>query len=264
MNIELNKIYNMDCIEGMKLIPDNTIDLVITSPPYNVGIQYDSWNDLLSKKEYFDFMNQWLFESYRILKDDGRIALNLPFEVNMKKQEEGRVFLISEIWNIMQQIGYNWAGIVLLKEKAPHRVKHTAWGSFNSPSSPYIYNSAEGIIIAYKKQWKKEYQGISYFNQTNKKEFINLCSGIWEYSADTQPQTIATYSLDLPLKALKILSWENDIILDPFSGSGTTAIACKKMKRNYIGFEISKKYYEISKKRISQEYFDFTPLTNKE
>lgn len=256
--IEVNNIYNMDCIKGMKLMPDNTIDLIITSPPYNVGVQYDSYNDLLSKKEYFKFMEQWLNEGFRILKNDGRLAINLPFEINMKKQNKGRVFLMGEIWNIMQQIGYNWAGMALLKEKAPHRVKHSAWGSFNSPSAPYIYNPTEGVIIAYKKQWKKEYKGISYFNKSNQQEFINLCSGIWDYSADTKPQTIATYSLDFPLKILKILSWENDIVLDPFIGSGTTAVACKKLKRKYIGFEISKKYYEIAEKRISQEYFNFT------
>ena len=135
--IEVNKIYNMDCIKGMQSIEDNTIDTIITSPPYNVGIKYDSWNDSLPIDHYFKFTHDWLSEGYRILKDDGRIALNLPFEIKIKNT--GRFFLISDIWEIMKDIGYKWAGIVMLKEKSPQRVKYSAWGSYNSPSAPYIY-----------------------------------------------------------------------------------------------------------------------------
>lgn len=168
-----------------------------------------------------------------------------------------RVFLLSEIWQIMKNIGFGFGGFAYLKEDAPQRVKYTAWGSFNSPSAPYIYCTSEAVIIGYKKVWKKNNKGESYFNQKNKREFINLVSGIWKYHADTKSQTIATFSLDIPLKALKILTYKNDIVLDPFMGSGTTALACKKLHRNFLGFEISRKYYEIANRRISQNFFDF-------
>ena len=242
----------MDCIDGMKQIEDNSIDLVITSPPYNVGVKYDSWDDLKQSSDYFDFAKNWLTEVYRILKPTGRIALNIPYEVNFLNRG-GRIFFASEYWRIMQQIGYKWAGLVDLHEAQPQRVKRTVWGSYLSASAPYIYNPKECVIIAYKETWKRKIKK-SYFEDktdSKKKEFIELVFGIWKYKAETKGLTEANFSEDLPLKALKILSDEGDIVLDPFMGSGTTAVACIKLKRNFIGFEISKEYCDIANKRIA-------------
>jgi site-specific DNA-methyltransferase (adenine-specific) len=109
--LEVNKIYNQDCIEGMQDIDEAQIDLCITSPPYNVGIEYDTWNDFMEYPEYKNFMYKWLSGVYRILKDDGRIALNIPYEVNMM-QRGGRILLVSEYWQTMKEIGYQFAGIL--------------------------------------------------------------------------------------------------------------------------------------------------------
>lgn len=247
----INKVIQGDCLDKMKDIPDNSIDLVVTSPPYNVGIDYDSWNDKLSFEEYQTFMYNWLKEVFRVLRKDGRIALNIPYEINIK-ENGGRLFFVAEYWKVMQLIGFKFAGIVDLEEAQPHRVKLTAWGSWLSPSAPYIYNPKECVIIAYKESWKKENKGISYFNQNNKKEFQELVYGMWKYRAETKGLTKANFSLDIPEKALKILSYENDTILDPFLGSGTTLLACKNLDRNGIGIELSPEYCEIANKRIEK------------
>ena len=249
--MELNKIYQGDCLDILKTIPNNIIDLVVTSPPYNVGIDYDEWNDNLPFKDYLEFTKNWLSEVYRVLKRDGRIAINIPYEINIKERG-GRILLISEYWNIMTEIGFNFAGIVDLRELAPQRSKLTAWGSWLSPSAPYIYNPKECVIIAYKEQWKKEHKGESYFNTDNKKEFIDLVSGVWDYTAETRGLTKANFSLDIPEKAIKILSWKHDTVLDPFIGSGTTAIACVNTDRNYIGIELSKEYVKLAEERINK------------
>ncbi len=254
MKFEPNTIYNVDCIEGMrKLVPDNSINLVITSPPYNVGIEYDAWTDELDWSEYVTFATDWLSEVYRVLKPDGRIALNILYEVNMMTHG-GRVFVASEYWQLMKEIGFKFAGIVDLVEDCPHRVKYTAFGSWLRPSAPYIYNPKECIIIAYKERWKRDTKGASYFKETpsHKKEFLELTSGMWKYQAETRGLTKANFSVDLPLKALKILSFQDDLVLDPFMGSGTTAEACIRLKRKYIGFEISKTYCEIANERVFQ------------
>jgi len=251
MMIEINKIYNTDCREGMKFISDNSVDLVITSPPYNVGINYNTWNDNLSFDDYIQFTKEWLIEVYRILKDDGRIALNILYEINIKERG-GRILLVSEYYQLMKHVGFNFAGIVDLIENAPHRVKYTSWGSWLSPSAPYIYNPKECVLLMYKKQWKKKYKGKSYFSNDNKEEFMELTSGMWKYRAETRKLTEANFSLDLPLSAIKILSFENDLVLDPFMGSGTTAIACINTGRNFIGFEIDKHYCDIANERVQQ------------
>ena len=153
--MENNKIY---CGDGRKLMaemPEKTIDLVVTSPPYGVGIDYDSWDDDKEIAEYWKFTREWLRETYRVLKDDGRIALNIPYEINRQKKG-GRIYFSAEFWMIMKEIGFGFFGIVDLEEDSPHRSKTTAWGSWMSPSSPYIYNPKECVILAYKKKHKKD------------------------------------------------------------------------------------------------------------
>ncbi|MHA1342880.1 MAG: DNA-methyltransferase [Promethearchaeota archaeon] len=244
-------LYQGDCLEVMKKIPDESIDLIITSPPYNVGIKYSKWNDKLSWENYNKFMFNWLTQCYKCLKLDGRIALNIPYEVNYCKRGE-RILLCSEYYQIMKQVGYNFAGIVDLVENNPHRAKLTAWGSYLSASAPYIYNPKECIILAFKSQWKKKEKGKSYFknNKKGKKEFQSLVYGLWSYQAETKKWTEANYSLDIPLQSLKILSYKNDLILDPFLGSGTTAVACKNLNRRCIGIEISEEYIKIAIERL--------------
>jgi site-specific DNA-methyltransferase (adenine-specific) len=267
--MEINKIYHGDCLDLFKNVEDNFVDLVITSPPYNVGIAYDVHKDDEPMGDYLDWCRTWLTEVYRTLKDDGRIALNIPYEINVRERG-GRVFLVSEYWQIMKEIGFGFFGVVDLEEDSPHRSKTTAWGSWMSASSPYIYNPKECVILAYKKDYKKKNKGQSQwdyvetqvedeegkvknkriYEDKHKNEFMELVFGQWKYFNDTKSLTKATFSMDIPMKAIKILSYKGDIVLDCFSGSGTTALAAKKLGRNYLGFELSEKYKMISEQRL--------------
>lgn len=250
-------ILNIDILKGFETLQDNSVDLIVTSPPYNVGIEYDSWNDLMSKEEYFVWVDKWLSECFRVLKNDGRIAINVPFEVNMKKQNEngkgeGRVFISAEYWQHMMNIGFGFFGIVRLEELATQRVKFTAWGSYLSPSCPYIHNAEECVILAYKNNYKKEDKGET---DLTKEEFVEYVSGCWKYRAETRGLTMANFSEDLPYKAIKLLTYKNETVLDPFTGSGTTGLVATKLQRNFIGFEISEKYFKVATNRI-QDYID--------
>ena len=268
----MGTIINGDCIEVMKTIPEGSIDLIVTSCPYGVGIAYDVHDDDVEFEEYKVFARNWLTESYNVLKDDGRIALNIPYEINRQKKG-GRIFFVSEMYQIMKEIGFGFFGIVDLEEQSPHRSKTTAWGSWMSPSSPYIYNPKECVILAYKKfhikkvkgepQWKGVPTEIEQedgtvkkkvvYEETDKKEFMELVFGQWNYFADTKSLTKATFSMDIPTKAIKILSYKNDVILDPFAGSGTTLVAAEVLGRRWLGIELSPNYTEIAKTRV--EYF---------
>jgi len=271
MNLEdiTGTIINGDCIEVMKDIPKNSIDLIVTSCPYSVNISYDVYNDNTNIDEYLEFTKKWLSEGYNVLKDDGRIALNVPFEINLKDRG-GRVFIVSEIWNVMKEIGYKWFGLIDLEEESPHRSKTTAWGSWMSCSQPYIYNPKECIIIAYKNspkkltkgepQWKgtpteiEQEDGTTkkkvVYDEMDKKEFMELVFGQWKYFADTKSLTKATFSMDIPTKAIKILSYKNDVILDPFAGSGTSMVAAEILDRRWVGIELSPNYTEIARERV--------------
>ena len=272
--IETGKIINGDCIEVMKTLPEGSVDLVVTSPPYNCGIKYDVHVDTLDMEDYWNWTKDWLTESYRILKDDGRVSINIPYEVNVQDRG-GRVFFVSEFHQVMKQVGFKFFGIVDLEEQSPHRSKTTAWGSWMSPSSPYIYNPKECVILAYKKQHIKKVKGEPQWKGTpteieqedgtikkkvvyeekDKKEFMELVFGQWNYFADTKSLTKATFSLDIPSKAIKILSYKNDVVLDPFAGSGTSMVAAEILDRRWLGVELSENYCDVARKRV-QSFVD--------
>jgi site-specific DNA-methyltransferase (adenine-specific) len=267
--IETGKIINGDCIEVMKTFPEGSIDLLVTSPPYNVNISYDVHKDDLPMEEYYEWSKDWLREAFRVLKDDGRIAVNVPNELNVQERG-GRILFVAEFWMMMKEVGFKFSGLVDLTEDSPHRVRQTAWGSWMSASAPYVYNPKECIILAYKKTSKKLTKGVSQwlgtptevttedgkvknkmiYQDEDKKEFMNLVFGRWEYFADTRSLTKATFSMDIPSKAIKILSYKNDIVLDPFMGSGTSAFAAELLDRRWIGIELSSDYTEIARKRV--------------
>jgi len=268
--IETGKIINGDCVEVMKTLPEGCIDMVVTSPPYSAGIKYDVYNDSIPMDEYWKFTIDWLSEVFRVLKDDGRVAINVPIEMNVQERG-GRILFNAEFWMIMKQVGFKFFGMVDLTEDSPHRVRQTAWGSWMSASCPYIYNPKECIILAYKKTNKKLTKGESQwtgvpteivndkgmnviktiYQPEDKKEFMNLVFGRWEYFADTKSLTKATFSLDIPSKAIKILTYKNDIVLDPFMGSGTSAVAAETLGRRWLGIELSPNYTDIARKRVN-------------
>ena len=266
----INNVINRDTIHVMSEMPEGWVDLIVTSPPYNVGIQYDTHNDEIVMDEYWEWSEKWLTEVYRLLKDDGRIAINIPYEVNVQARG-GRVFFASEIYQVMKKVGFKFYGIVDLEEDSPHRSKTTSWGSWMSPSAPYIYNPKECVILAYKKnhikkvkgepQWKgepyltEEGKNKVAYSEQDKKEFMELVFGQWKYFADTRSLTKATFSMDIPEKAIKILSYRNDVVLDPFNGSGTSCVAAVVHDRRWVGIELSENYCEIAKQRI-QSFVD--------
>ena len=249
---DLGALYRDECVTHMsKNMENESVDLVITSPPYNVNIDYDDYDDNLIYRHYFENMNNIFYFIYNKLKNDGRMIVNIPYEAKFPK-EDIRVFFVADFWKMLKNIGFRWAGMVDLVEPSAPRVKLSAWGSWLSPSAPYIYNPKECAIICYKNQWKKERKDKSYFNDENKSEFIKLTGAQWDYKAETKGLTKANFSLDFPLNALKILSYENDVVFDPFMGSCTTALACEMLTRKWIGTEISQKYCKVGSQRLKR------------
>lgn len=265
----IGKVVNGDCIEVMKTMEEGSVDLIVTSPPYGVGIDYDVHEDDMVWEEYVKFTYSWMEQAFKVLKDDGRIAINIPYEIN-RQAKGGRIFMVSEVWQIMKQIGFKFFGVVDLEEESPHRSRTTAWGSWMSPSAPYIYNPKECVILAYKKNHIKKVKGEpewvgelgeredkngvmkpkTFYTEEQKREFIDLVFGQWHYFADTRSLTKATFSMDIPTKAIKILTYKNDLVLDPFAGSGTSMVAAEVLNRRWIGIELSPNYAKIANERV--------------
>jgi site-specific DNA-methyltransferase (adenine-specific) len=267
--IETGKIINGDCREEMGKLPEGSVDLIVTSPPYNCNINYDTHQDDMTMEDYWVFTEEWLTQALRVLKDDGRIAVNIPYETNTQERG-GRVLFMAEFWGVMKKVGFKFFGVVDLEESSPHRSKTTAWGSWMSPSAPYIYNPKECVVLAYKKNHIKKIKGEPewvgvidnveqedgtfkkkvLYPEESKREFMDLVFGQWNYFADTKQMTKATFSMDIPTKAIKILTYKNDVILDPFTGSGTSLVAAETLDRRWLGIELSQNYVEVAKKRV--------------
>ena len=241
----LNTIIEGSC-ENMKDIPNNSLHLMITSPPYNVSKEYD--NDL-SLNEYLDLLKNCFTETYRVLVNGGRACINIA-NVGRKPY----IPLSDYVSKIMIEIGFNMRGEIIWNKSAGAGIS-TAWGSFQSASNPILRDVHEYILIFskgnYKRERDKNEKEFRYDN-ISKEEFIEWTKSIWTMNPERAKRIghPAPFPEELPNRLIKLFSFTNDIVIDPFMGSGTTAIAAIKNNRNFVGYEINEEYINLANNRI--------------
>lgn len=240
------KILNDDIITTNE-IPENSIDLIITSPPYNVDIEYSLHNDKESYKDYLQFAQKWLKKCFDLTKEDGRFCLNIPLD----KNKGGQQSVYADITTIAKQVGWKYHSTIIWNEGNISR--RTAWGSFMSASAPYVIAPVEVIVILYKQNWKKTSGSLK--SDIDKKDFMAWTSGVWTFNGESKKKIghPAPFPIELPRRCIKLFSFVNDVILDPFMGSGTTLVAAYLNKRHSIGVDIDKSYCELALKRLIVE-----------
>ena len=225
--MKLNKIYNMDCLEGLKQLEDNSINLVITSPPYNMNDKryYKKYEDNLTSEGYINWLNSINKELFRVLKDDGVICYNISYNRNSP-------FEYIKVINKMLDTGF------ILNETI-------SWLKKGMPIIE-VRNMTRDFELIFILSKNKKYK----CNQKRKQ----IISNVWKLNNKNCQEKInnACFPLELPLKCIDLFSDEKDLILDCFMGSGTTAQACKDRNRNYIGFEIDKEQFIIANKKIKK------------
>ncbi|MDR0971945.1 MAG: site-specific DNA-methyltransferase [Bacteroidales bacterium] len=266
-NLNIDKIINKDCnafpvelenkfilgsAENLEKIPDNSVHLMITSPPYNVSKEYD---EDLSLNEYLKMLENSFRETFRVLVNGGRACINVA---NLGRKPY--IPLTDYISKLMIDIGFSMRGEIIWN-KAASASPSTAWGSWLSASNPTLRDVHEYILIFskgdfFRKKGDKE-------NTITKEQFIEWTKSIWTMKAESAKRIghPAPFPQELPYRLIQLYSFKNDIILDPFMGSGTTGLAALKSQRKFIGYEISEEYISLSKKRtqeyISENLLDF-------
>ena len=225
--LELDKIYNMDCIEGMKQLDDNSIDLVVTSPPYNLGnnhhtgnIRHKAYDDNLTERVYQDSQINMLKECFRILKPDGCVWYNHKNRIRDGLQITPYEWLLKTDFIIKQEI------VWINRSQNYDKIRFYPW-------TERLY-------------WLAKTPDVVMYNKINHPD-------VFDYNEWNPVGTSGKHTRAFPLKMVEdILNcFENaKLILDPYMGSGTTAVACKRLNRRFIGFEINKEYYDVSLQRL--------------
>ncbi len=232
-------------------IPPDSIDLIVTSPPYNVDIHYESFRDDIPYEKYLEFTKKWLRKALRLVKPDGRMCLNIPLDKSKGRREEGFQSVYADILAIAKEVGWKYFSTIIWNESNISR--RTAWGSWRSASAPYVIAPVEVIVVLYRNKWKKTSgSGIS---DITREEFIEWTNGMWTFSGESRKKIghPAPFPLELPKRCIKLFSFVGDVVLDPFLGSGTTLIACALLGRKGIGVEIDRNYCELAKNRLIRE-----------
>jgi site-specific DNA-methyltransferase (adenine-specific) len=239
------RIYNTDILE-IDAIQDESIALIVTSPPYDVDIKYKDYDDSLPYDQYLDFTRKWLSKILRLTRPDGRLCLNIPLD----KNKGGQQSVCADITTIAKQIGWKYHSTIVWNEQNISR--RTAWGSWMSASAPYVIAPVETILVMYKTRWEKMRKGES---DIARNEFIQWTNGVWNFSGESKTKIghPTPFPVELPKRCIKLFSFKGETVLDPFLGSGTTLIACLQTSRIGIGIEINEDYCQLAVKRLKQE-----------
>jgi len=252
-----NKILCCDVIDGLKQIDRDSVSLIFTSPPYNVDIKYDNRDDTQPFEEYLKWMKDVFEEAYKTLRIGGRLAINIDSIKNREDVEnEYGICIYAHLYNMMKEIGYNFrTDICWYKQNAVGR--GTAWGSYCSCSNPTLRRNHEYILVWSKGDWKLD--GDPELSDMTKEEFCQYIYSTWFIPPETRKLGghPVPFPEELARRIIKLYSYREDIVLDPFVGSGTTTAVAASLGRRWVGIDNSQKYVDFSRRRTLDKQSEF-------
>jgi len=239
----LDKVILGDAREVLKELPDRCIHLMVTSPPYNVGKEYD---EDLTLEEYLAFIEEVMREVYRVLVWGGRVCFNVA-NVGRKPYIPLHAYLIQRF----EKVGFLFRGEIIWDKGESISGASTAWGSWKSAVNPILRDQHEYIIVLSKGSFKRE-RG-SKADTITREEFLELTRSVWRFPPESAKKVKhpAPFPEELPYRCIQLYTFKGDVVLDPFAGSGTTCIAALKTRRHFIGIDIEEKYVDMANKRIN-------------
>lgn len=226
----------------MRELPDNSLHLMVTSPPYNVTKEYDAD---LSLDEYLALLGRVFAETYRVLVDGGRACVNVA---NLGRKPY--IPLSDYISRVMIEIGFQMRGEIIWHKRAGAGVS-MAWGSWQSATNPVLRDVHEYILVFSKGSFHRNKTG--KVDTITKEQFIQWTKSVWTLNPESARKVghPAPFPIELPYRLIQLYTFKDDIVLDPFMGSGTTALAALDAKRKYVGYETNPKYVKLAERRIA-------------
>ena len=228
--------------EKMEELPDNSIHLMVTSPPYNVGKEYD---EDLTLGGYREFLRSVWQEVHRVLVPGGRACINIA-NLGRKPYIPLHSFVIED----MLELGFLMRGEIIWN-KASSSSSSTAWGSWLSAANPTLRDVHEYILVFSKGTFARS-KPPNRHNTMSREEFLEFTKSVWTFSAE-QAKSVghpAPFPIELPYRLIQLYTYEGEVVLDPFMGSGQTGLAAMKAKRHYVGYEIDEEYVKLAQRQI--------------
>ncbi|HHT9124672.1 MAG TPA: DNA-methyltransferase [Candidatus Brocadiia bacterium] len=234
--------------EKMEELPDNSVHLMVTSPPYNVGKEYDG---NLTLSEYRAFLKRVWGEVKRVLVPGGRVCINIA-NLGRKPYIPLHTYIVED----MLDLGFLMRGEIIWN-KASSGSPSTAWGSWLSATNPTLRDIHEYILVFSKGMFTRG--NLRRKSTISKEEFLEFTKSVWTFAAEpaTKVGHPAPFPVELPYRLIQLYTFEGEVVLDPFTGSGQAAIAAIKTNRHYVGYDTSEEYVKLAKKRIRGFSFDF-------
>lgn len=242
--MEINKVYLGDCVNLMNSFNEESVDLIFADPPFNIGVKYDIYNDRKSYEEYYKWSENWISSCFRILKKSGSIYIAIGDE------------FVAEINIILKRKGFNFRNWII-------------WYYTFGQNQKKKFNRSHTHILYFTKSKDTFYFDDNYIRIPSARQLLyndkranpdgKIPDDVWEFSrvCGTFKERIGDHPCQMPEKLLeriiKASSKENDLVLDPFGGTGTTATVAKRLRRNYITMDISSKYFGTMNKRLNNQ-----------
>lgn len=228
----------------LSFIPSESVTLVVTSPPYNVGINYASHNDAMPLPEYLQLLEDVFRECKRVLIPGGRIAINVA---NVGRSP---YLPLASYINLMmvEKLGFLARGEIIWQKGASVGTS-TAWGSWQQPSNPTLRDTHEYILVFSKDRFDLPHRGES---DLTREEFLTFTKSVWEFPT-VQAKKVghpAPFPLELPRRLIKLYTYKGDLVLDPFVGSGTTCRAAQQLGRRWIGVDKDPGYCQMARANV--------------
>jgi modification methylase len=227
----------------MSALPDASVHLMVTSPPYNVTKEYD---EDLTLKEYLDLLGAVFSETMRVLVPGGRAAINIA-NVGRKPYLPLHLFAAQ----LMLELGFHMRGEIIW-DKGASAGTSCAWGSFASASNPCLRDVHEYILVFSKEAGRLEKGGKA--DTVTSEHFTEWTKSVWRFQAASARRVghPAPFPEELPRRLIELYTFAGDVVLDPFMGSGTTGLAAKRVGRHFVGFETSEEYARLARGRIAE------------
>jgi len=241
----LDKIILGDARDVLKKLPDSCVHLVVTSPPYNTGKEYD---EDLTLGEYLDFIEEVMREVHRVLVWGGRVCFNVA-DLGRKPYIPLHAYLIERF----ERVGFLMRGVVIWYKGDAVAGGSTAWGTFASPVNPVLRDVHEYIVVMSKGGFKRS-EPPGREATISKEEFVEFTRSVWKFSPESAKRVghPAPFPLDLPYRCIQLYTFKGDVVLDPFIGSGTTAVVATLTGRHFIGIDINPEDVRATQRRVEE------------